>query len=128
MPRQIIATSQAPQPAGPYSQAIRAGDFMFVSAQLPLDPTTGTLVRSGVRAQTRRTIENVRAVMEGAGATLAHVIRTTLFVKNLDDFSQINDVYAEFFPGDKPARSTVEVTRLPKDASIAMDAVAYLGS
>lgn len=128
MPRQIIATSQAPQPAGPYSQAIRAGDFMFVSAQLPLDPTTGTLVRSGVRAQTRRTIENVRAVMEGAGATLAHVIRTTLFVKNLDDFSQINDVYAEFFPGDKPARSTVEVTRLPKDAAIAMDAVAYLGS
>lgn len=128
MPRQIIATSQAPQPAGAYSQAIRAGDFMFVSAQLPLDPTTGTLVRSGIRAQTRRTLENVRAVMEGAGGTLAHVIRTTLFVKNLDDFGQINDVYAEFFPGDKPARSTVEVTRLPKDAALAMDAVAYLGS
>ncbi len=128
MPRQIIATSQAPAAVGPYSQAVRAGDFMFLSAQLPLDPTTGTLVRSGVRAQTRRTIENIRAVMEGAGASLAHIVRTTLFVKNLDDFSQINDVYAEFFPGDKPARSTVEVAKLPKDAALAMDAVAYLGS
>ena len=128
MPRQIIATSQAPAAVGPYSQAVRAGDFMYLSAQLPLDPVTGTLVRSGVRAQTRRTIENVRAVMEGAGATLAHIVRTTLFIRNMDDFGQINDVYAEFFPGDKPARSTVEVARLPKDAALALDAIAYLGS
>jgi 2-iminobutanoate/2-iminopropanoate deaminase len=128
MPRLVIATTQAPQAVGPYAQAIRAGDFMYCSAQLPFDPVTGTLIRSGVRAQTRRVIENLRAVMEAAGATLAHIVKTTLFVRNMDDFAQINEVYAEFFPGDKPARSTVEVNRLPKDAALAMDAVAYLGS
>ena len=128
MPRQTILTSQAPQPVGPYSQAIRAGDFLFVSAQLPFDPMTGTLIRSGVRGQTRRVMENIKSVVEGSGATLAHIVKVTVFLKNIDDFVQMNEVYAEFFPGEKPARSTVEVSRLPKDAVLAVDVVAYLGS
>ncbi|MEK7475948.1 MAG: RidA family protein [Candidatus Coatesbacteria bacterium] len=128
MPRQTILTSQAPQPVGPYSQGVRAGDFLHVSAQLPFDPMTGTLIRSGVRGQTRRVMENIKAVVEGSGATLAHIVKVTVFLKNLDDFGQMNEVYAEFFPGEKPARSTVEVSRLPKDAVLAIDVVAYLGS
>lgn len=128
MPRQVITTTQAPQAIGPYSQGIRAGDWLFVSAQLPFDPMTGTLIRSGVRGQTRRALENVKAVMEGAGATLGHIVKVTVYLKNIDDFGQMNEVYAEFFPGDKPARATVEVSRLPKDAILALDVVAYLGS
>jgi 2-iminobutanoate/2-iminopropanoate deaminase len=113
---------------GPYVQAIRAGDFLFVSGQLPLDPLTNSPVRAGVGAQTRRVLENVKAILEGAGATLAHIVRTTVYLKNLDDFTQVNTVYAEYFPEHKPARSTVEVGRLPKDAVVAMDAIAYLGA
>lgn len=128
MPRQTIATPQAPQPIGPYVQAIRAGDFMFVSGQLPLDPLTGSLVRSGIRAQSRRVIENLKAVMEAAGATLAHIVRVTLYVRSLDDVAQVNDVIAELFAPHLPTRMTIEVPRLPKDADVAMDAVAYLGA
>lgn len=128
MARQVVSTTQAPQPIGPYVQAIRAGDLLFVSAQLPLDPVTNTPVRSGVRAQTRRVLENLKAILEGAGATMAHIVRTTLYLKSLDDFTQVNEVYAEFFAEHKPARSTVEVSRLPKDAVVALDAIAYLGA
>ena len=128
MPRAIVTSAQAPQPVGPYVQAIRAGDFLFVSGQLPLDPMTNSLVRSGVGAQTRRVLENVKAILDAAGATLAHIVRTTIYLKNLDDFTQVNNVYAEYFPEHKPARSTVEVHRLPKDAVVAMDAIAYLGA
>lgn len=127
MPRQTVTSAQAPQPLGPYVQAVRAGDLLFVSAQLPLDPLTNTLVRSGVRAQTRRVLENIKAILESAGGTLEHCVRTTLYVRNLEDFSQINDVYAEFFPQNKPARTTIEVAKLPKDAAICMDAIAHLG-
>lgn len=128
MPRQAVTSPQAPQPVGPYVQAVRAGDTLYISSQLPLDPMTNTLVRAGVRAQTRRVIENLKAILEAAGATLAHIVRMTVYLKNLDDFEQVNVVYAEFFPEHKPARSTLEVARLPKDAVIAMDAVAYLGA
>jgi len=128
MPRQVVLTPQAPQPVGPYVQAIRAGDLLFISAQLPLDPVTSSLVRSGLKAQTRRVIENLKAILEAAGATLAHVVRTTVYLKNIEDFAQMNEVYAEYWPQHLPTRSTVEVARLPKDAFISMDAVAYLGA
>lgn len=128
MARQVISTTQAPQPVGPYVQAIRAGDLLFVSGQLPLDPATNSLVRSGVKAQTRRVLENIRAILEAAGATLAHVIRVSLYLRSLDDFPQVNEVYAEFFLQHQPTRTTVEVARLPKDAAVCMDAVAYLGA
>src|SRR6185503_12064236 len=107
MPRAIVTSAQAPQPVGPYVQAIRAGDFLFVSGQLPLDPLTNSLVRSGVGAQTRRVLENLKAILEAAGATLAHIVRTTIYLKNLEDFTQVNNVYAEYFPEHLPARSTV---------------------
>ena len=128
MPRQIVSSAQAPKPAGPYVQAVRAGDLLYVSGQLPLDPHTNTLVRSGVRAQTRRMLENVKAILEAAGATLAHCVRATLYLRSMDDFVQVNEIYAEFFPQHQPARTTVEVNGLPKDASICMDVIAYLGS
>lgn len=127
MPRQIVTTSQAPQPVGPYSQAVRVGDLVFVSAQLPFDPLTNTLVHGGIRTQTRRVLENVRAVVEAAGGKMSQVVRTTLCVKSIDDFAQINEVYAEFFPGDKPARITFEARRLPKDAILSIDAIVHLG-
>ncbi len=128
MPRQDINTPQAPQPQGPYSQAVRAGDFLFISGQLPLDPETGTLVRAGVRAQTRRVLENVRAIVAAAGGTMESIVKVTLYVKNLEDFTQVNEIYGEFFPGLKPARMAVECSRIPKDAAVAADATAWLGA
>jgi len=128
MPRQAITSGQAPQPVGPYVQAVRAGDLLFVSAQLPLDPMTNSLIRSGVRAQTRRVLENIRAIVEAAGGTMASVTRTTVYLKNMEDFVQMNEIYAEFFPKDPPARTTVEVAKLPKDAALAVDVIAYLGA
>ena len=109
-------------------QAVKAGDFIFVSGQLPVDPTTGTLVRAGVKAQTRRALDNLRAVLEAGGATLAHVVRVTVYLKNIEDFVQVNEVYAEFFPQNPPARVTVGVARLPKEALLELDAIAYIGS
>ena len=124
-----MTTAQAPQPVGPYVQAIRAGDLLFISAQLPLDPVTGTPVRtSGVKAQARRVLDNLKAILEAAGASMAHVVRTTIYLKDIDDFTQVNEVYAEFFPEHKPARSTVGVARLPKDVALSIDAIAYLGA
>ena len=128
MPRQSIQSPQAPAPIGPYVQAVKAGDFIFVSGQLPVDPLTGTLVRAGVRAQTRRALDNLKAVLEAGGATLAHVVRVTVYLKDIEDFAQVNEVYAEFFPQNAPARVTVGVARLPKDAALELDAIAYTGS
>lgn len=128
MARQNVQSPHAPAPVGPYAQAIRAGDLLFISMTLPLDPLTATLVRSGVRAQTRRVLDNLKAILEAAGATLAHLVRVTLFVKNLDDMGQINEIYAEYFPQIQPTRTTIEVARLPKDAAIAVDGVAWLGA
>jgi 2-iminobutanoate/2-iminopropanoate deaminase len=128
MPRQNINTSGAPQPIGPYVQAVRAGDLLFISGQLPLDPTTGSLVRAGVRAQTRRVIENLKAITEAAGGNLGSLVKVTVYVKMMDDFTQVNEVYAELFAANPPARMVVESSRLPKDAQVAMDAIAYLGN
>jgi len=128
MPRQTINTAGAPQPIGPYVQAVRAGDLLFISGQLPLDPTTGTLVRAGIRAQTRRVIENLRAILEAAGGNLGSLVKVSVYVKVMDDFTQVNEVYAELLGANPPARMASESSRLPKDAQVAMDAVAYLGS
>ena len=109
-------------------QAVRGGDLLFISGQLPLDPTTGTLVRAGVRAQTRRVIENLKAIVEAAGGNLGNLVKITVYVKLMDDFTQVNEVYAEILGANPPARMAVESSRLPKDAQIAMDAIAYLGN
>ncbi|GIW05358.1 MAG: reactive intermediate/imine deaminase [Dehalococcoidia bacterium] len=124
MDRQIIATAAAPAAIGPYSQAVGWDRLIFLSGQIPLDPATGQLVDGGIEAQTRRVMENLRAVLAAAGLELANVVRTTIFLADLDDFAAVNAVYGEYFPSDPPARSTVQVARLPRDARVEIDAIA----
>jgi 2-iminobutanoate/2-iminopropanoate deaminase len=121
-----IATTAAPAAIGPYSQAIRAGDFLFVSGQIPLDPATGAVVEGDVRAQTTRVLENLRGVLAAAGVSFDRVVKTTVFLTDMTDFPAMNDVYATFFTAPAPARATVQVGRLPKDVRVEIEAVAYL--
>jgi 2-iminobutanoate/2-iminopropanoate deaminase len=122
-----IVTDQAPAAIGPYSQAIAIGNQLFVSGQIPLDPSTGTLVGDDVRAQTRQVLQNLAAILKAAGADLQAVVKTTVFVRNMGHFAAVNEVYAEFFGSTPPARATVEVSNLPKGAKVEIDAIAYLG-
>ena len=127
--KQAISTKDAPAAIGPYSQAIRIGNFLYTSGQVALDPATGALVTGGVAEQTVRVIENLRAVLAAAGASLAQVVKTTVFLKNIGDFAAMNEVYGRYFAADDiiaPARSTVEVARLPKDALVEIDVIAHL--
>lgn len=125
--REVISTQAAPAAIGPYSQAIRAGDFVFASGQIPLDPSTGALVGGDVRAQARRVLENLDGILRAAGASLAHVVKTTVYLADMADFPAMNEVYATFFTGAAPARATVQVGRLPRDVRVEIDAVAYVG-
>ena len=124
MMKTIVATNQAPQAIGPYSQAVKANGFLFLSGQIPLDPVTGQLVYGGVTMQTRQSLVNIEAVLAKEGLTLKNVVKTTVFLQDMDDFAAMNKVYAEFFPAEPPARSTVQVARLPKDASVEIEVVA----
>lgn len=123
---EYLATEKAPAAVGPYSQGIKAGQFVFTSGQLPLDPKTGQLVQDDIQTATRVSLENVKAVLAASGATLEDVVKVTVFVKDMNDFGKINEVYAEFFANHKPARSLVEVARLPKDGVIEIEAVAAI--
>lgn len=123
---EYLATEKAPAAVGPYSQGIKAGQFVFTSGQLPLDPKTGQLVQDDIQTATRVALENVKAVLAASGATLDDVVKVTVFVKDMNDFGKINEVYAEFFANHKPARSLVEVARLPKDGVIEIEAVAAI--
>ena len=122
---EIITTAEAPAPIGPYSQAVRAGSFLFLTGQIPLTPA-GELVGGDVAIQTRQVINNMSAVLREAGAGLENIVKTTVFLRDLEDFSAMNDEYARAFGASKPARSTVEVARLPKDAAVEIEAVAFL--
>ncbi len=122
--REIIETTKAPSPIGPYSQAIRANGFVFVSGQIPIQPATGALVQGDITAQTRQVMQNLAAVLEAAGSGLQKVVKTTIYVTNLDDFSRLNQVYAEFLGEAKPARATVQVARLPREVLVEIEAVA----
>lgn len=124
--KQIIATDKAPGAIGPYSQAVKAGKFLYTSGQIPLDPATGNIVEGGVQAQTRRVMENLKEVLVQAGTSFDQVIKTTVFIKNMDNFSLINEVYGQYFPNNPPARSTVEVARLPKDVEVEVEAIALV--
>jgi len=124
MNRKIVSTTAAPKAVGPYSQAVWAGDFLFCAGQIPLDPTTGNLVAGGVVEQTVRVLENIRGVLESQDLNFAHVIKTTVFLADMNHFAAMNEVYAKFFTGDFPARSTVQVARLPKDALVEIEVVA----
>jgi 2-iminobutanoate/2-iminopropanoate deaminase len=124
--RAIVKTADAPQAIGPYSQAVKTDTMVFVSGQLALDPATGTLVDSDIRTETRQAMNNLKNILIAAGSSLENVVKVTLFIKNMDDFAMINEVYGEFFPADPPARACVEVARLPKDAHFEVEATALL--
>ena len=126
--RQAVCSDEAPKAIGPYSQAVRAGDFLFVSGQIPLDPSTGQVVEGGIDAQARRVMANLQAVLAAAGASFDQVVRTTIYLADLADFGVVNDIYGGCFEPPAPARATVQVARLPRDARVEIDAVAYLGA
>ena len=125
--RQVIATSDGPKAIGPYSQAIKANGLIFLSGQICLDPTTQQLIAGDVAAQTERVLQNIAAILKAAGSSLPQVVKTTVFLKSMNDFAAMNEVYGQHFTSDPPARSTVEVARLPKDVLVEIDVIA-LGS
>ena len=122
--REIITGHRAPKPAGPYSSAVRQNGFVFISGQIPADPQTGELVTGSIEEQTTRVLENISFVLEGAELTLADIIKTTVFLKDMNNFARMNETYGKFFPHDPPARSTIEVARLPRDVGVEIEAVA----
>ena len=124
MKKKVIQTEKAPKAIGPYSQAIQAGGFLFLSGQIPLDPGSGELVRGDIRQQTQRVLENLKEVLESQNLKMADVVKVTIFLKDMGNFSQVNDVYGSYFPSSPPARSTVEVARLPREAGIEIEAIA----
>ncbi|MGB6201038.1 MAG: RidA family protein [Candidatus Acidiferrales bacterium] len=123
---EAVATENAPKAIGPYSQAIKANGFVYVSGQVALDPRTQQLVQGDVAAQTERTLENLKAVVEAAGSSLARAVKTTVYLIDMGDFARMNEVYARYFPGTPPARATVQVARLPRDARVEIDVIALL--
>ena len=126
MKRTPVSTDAAPAAIGPYAQAIRAGDLVFTSGQIPLRPD-GTLVEGDVREQARQVLDNLRAVLEGAGSSRERVVKCTVFLADMDDFAAVNEVYGSYFAGDPPARSAVQVARLPKDVAIEIECIAIVG-
>ena len=121
-----ILTEKAPKAIGPYSQGIKGGNLIFTSGQLPIDPETGVLIQDDIKLATRQSIENVKAILEEAGASLNDVVKVTIFIKDMNDFALVNEVYGEYFSEHKPARSCVEVARLPKDGKIEIEAIAVI--
>ena len=122
--KQAVSSPDAPKAIGPYSQAVRAGQLLFVSGQVPLDPATGQIVAGDIAAQTRRVFDNLGAVLKAGGRTFADVVRTTVFLADMNDFATVNDVYGTYFSEPYPARATVQVARLPKDARVEIDLIA----
>jgi 2-iminobutanoate/2-iminopropanoate deaminase len=123
--KQPITSDKAPKAIGPYSQAVKWNNLIFLSGQIPLNPASGQLVPGDVAAQTERVLENLRAVLESAGSSLDRVLKTTVFLKDMGEFPAMNEVYGRYFPSDPPARSTVEVARLPRDARVEIDVIAF---
>ncbi|HEX4424448.1 MAG TPA: RidA family protein [Terriglobales bacterium] len=122
--REVIATNDGPKAIGPYSQAIRANGFVFVSGQVAIDPATQQVIDGDVAVQTERVLKNLAGILQAAGSRLANVVRTTVFLKNMGDFAAMNEVYGKYFTSAQPARSTVEVARLPKDVLVEIDVIA----
>jgi len=126
MGKRIVRTEEAPQAIGPYSQAVVAGGFVYTAGQLALDPHTGQLVPGDVRIQTKRVMENIKAILESAGSSLAEVVKTTIFLRDMNDFGAMNEIYGSYFQEDPPARSTVQVAKLPRDGAVEIEAVALV--
>jgi 2-iminobutanoate/2-iminopropanoate deaminase len=124
---EAVSTASAPAALGPYSQAIRAGQFLFVSGQVPIDPATGNLTSGPIGDQTRRALQNIGEILKAAGASFQQVVRTTVYLADLAEFQAMNEVYGTFFTAPQPARSTIQAAKLPRDARIEIDVIAYLG-
>jgi 2-iminobutanoate/2-iminopropanoate deaminase len=122
--KNIISTEQAPKAIGPYSQAVIANGFAFLSGQIPLDPATNQLVDGGIAAQTERVLENLKRVLEAAGSSLDRVVKTTVYLKDMGEFAKMNEVYGRYFTSNAPARATVEAARLPRDVAVEIDCIA----
>jgi 2-iminobutanoate/2-iminopropanoate deaminase len=125
--KEIISTENAPGAIGPYSQAIKAGGFIFCSGQIPIDPATGTFVSDNVSEQTDQVLKNLSAVLEAAGSSLDGVVKTTVFLSDMNDFGEMNEVYGKYFDTNKPARATVQAARLPRDARVEIECIALIG-
>jgi len=125
MKKEIIVSEKVPAAIGPYSPALKIGNLVFVSGQLPIDPVIGKIAKGGIEAQTRRSIENLKAVLESYSIGLENVVKTTIFLKDMNNFTRVNNVYGEYFTSQFPARSCVEVSRLPKDADIEIEAIVF---
>ena len=126
--KDIIATDRAPRAIGPYSQAVRTGDLVFASGQIPIDPGTGEFVPGGIAEQTEQVLSNLTAVFAAAGVTMSQVVKTTVFLVDMDDFTAMNEVYGRFFSVEPPARATVQAARLPRDARVEIEAIASVGA
>jgi 2-iminobutanoate/2-iminopropanoate deaminase len=126
MHKKIIFTEKAPKPIGPYSQAVQAGGFLFCSGQVPLDPVTGTVKAQDIVEQTQCVMENIQAVLEAGGCDWDSIVKTTIFLKSMNDFPKVNEVYGKYFKANPPARSTVEVARLPKDVNVEIEVIALV--
>ena len=124
--KQVIHTDKAPAAIGPYSQAIQIGQLLFTSGQVPIDPETGAIVEGGIQEQARQSLNNIKAILNAAGTNMGSVVKTTVFLQDMNDFAAMNEVYAEFFQEPYPARSAVQVGRLPKDALVEIEAIAQL--
>jgi 2-iminobutanoate/2-iminopropanoate deaminase len=126
MSKRIVRTEEAPQAIGPYSQAVVAAGFVYTAGQLALDPHTGQLVPGDVRIQTKRVMENIKVILESAGSSLAEVVKTTIFLRDMNDFGAMNEIYGSYFQEDPPARSTVQVAKLPRDGAVEIEVVALV--
>jgi 2-iminobutanoate/2-iminopropanoate deaminase len=124
--KDIVLTDKGPKPIGPYSQAVKSNGFLFASGQVALDPRTNEFIGGDIRQQTERAMENLKAVVEAAGSNLHHVVKSTVFLKDMNDFAAMNEAYGKYFPAAPPARSTVQVARLPKDALVEIEVIATL--
>ena len=124
MKKKVIQTEKAPKAIGPYSQAIQAGSFLFISGQVPIDPSTGEAVGGDIRQQARQALENIKLILGSQRMTMQQVVKTTIFLKDMGNFSSVNEVYATYFPNEPPARSTIEVAKLPRNVDIEMEAIA----
>lgn len=122
--KKIVYTEKAPKPVGPYSQAVIAGDFIFTAGQIPIDPKTNQVVQGDIKEQTKQVLENLKAVLEASGATFDDVVKVTVYMRDLSEFSAMNEIYSEYFKNSPPARTTVEVSRLPRDVKIEIDLIA----
>ncbi|HMK74777.1 MAG TPA: RidA family protein [Thermodesulfobacteriota bacterium] len=126
MKKKVIQTEKAPRAIGPYSQAIQAGNFLFLSGQIPLDPKTGELVKGDIRQQTQQVLENIKGMLESQKLGMEDVVKVTIFLRNIGEFNQVNEVYGTYFPSSPPARSAIGVAALPRDADIEIEAIALI--